>query len=270
MARKSRKIGSPARRASGWGAASAPRLSSAAAESITRRIMTLLNEQKVFARIIELVNDIFGPNALHEAWREFRCSKHGTDGERWSELAVDSPFLEQYASWLAHTWTPDELSRTPEGIVADHVPTRMFLARHPELDPLLARYLHACMETPFSFFEVLKCEGGRRFTCRNLIEGTRHTVFDGAMATALRPRQILYARIVAIDGMPIIDAAAPWALSEIMKAAILAQCKAVLADLSGHIDAAHARQRLLAHDRNLREFYWGFAEEALRGNLLRM
>jgi hypothetical protein len=268
MARKSRRAQGSGRR--GDRSTEAQPLAGSIPESITQRVRTLLEEQDIAARLIQFVHDAYGPCALDEAWEEFRCSDCEIEGEVLLKFTADSPFLEQFTSWLVHTWTPAKLPAKPKGLTSpDSVPTRIFLALHPDMDPLLARYLGASVATPFSFFEVLQCEMSRRFACRDLICGTQHVVIDGAAATLLRAHQILYARIVEIEGASVIDANAPWALPEDMKPAILALGDVIMESHSGSIEPAHARHSLLVHESDLRMFYWGFIEQALKEDSLR-
>ena len=268
MARKSRRAEASGQR--GGRSAAAQPFTPSIPESVAQRIRTLLEEHDVTARLVQFVHDTYGPDALVEAWEDFRCSDGEIEGETLLEFTADSPFLEQFTSWLTHTWTPAKLSAKPKGLtIPDSAPTRIFLARHPDMDPLLAGYLGACVATPFSFFEILQCEVGRRFTCRDLVCDAQHVVIDGAVAALLRPHQILYARIVEPDGVSIVDAAAPWALPEHMKPAILALSEVILERPSGGVQAARARQSLVARELDLRTFYWGFIEEALKEDSLR-
>jgi hypothetical protein len=234
-----------------------------------RRIRKLLEDQDVAAHIVQLVPEIYGPNALREAWDEFRCWDREAKRETPLEFTADSSFLEHFISWLAHTWTPAMLSEEPKGVpVPDEVPTQTFLARHPDVHPLLARFLTACIETPFSFYEVPNRDVGQSFTCRDLICGTRHVVIESLASTLLRIHQNLYARIVEMDGVPVIEAAAPWPLPEDLKPAILALREEILGRSSG-VRREHARQSLLAHELQLRAFYWGFVEQAFKEGSLR-
>lgn len=228
------------------------------------RFRELLDEHEVLARIVQLVHQTYGLAALPEAWDEFRCCDTQNDKGTVLEFSSQCPFMEQFMSWLTHTWTPEALMETPKEVtVFDQVPAETFLARNPDLDPLLARYLNACIETPFSFFEVSSCEVGESFTCRDLICGGGSLVVESADSTLLDAGQILYARIVDVDGIPAMDAAAPWPLpGEDLKPAILALRDEILRRPGG-IKPAHARKRLLAHDMAVRSFYWGLIEQAV-------
>lgn len=269
MARKQRRAGAPGRDTSNPTSAEAGQSSADPAESAGQRIRRILEEKDVTARLIQLVHDTYGPGALLTAWDEFRCCDTDNDRGTLLELTAESPFLPQFTSWLAHTWTPPEkLSRKRRNVaVSQQVPAQVFLARHPDLDPLLVKYLRACIDTRFSFFEVLSCEPGRRFTCWDLICSGQHLVLESEVSTLLRVGQLLYARIVEVDGVPVMDAAAPWPLPEDLKPAILALRKVILERPSG-FEPMHARQRLLAHELDLRSFYWGFIEQGLWGDFV--
>lgn len=213
MARRNPRSGGSGGRGSSSRSAEAKPAGGDTAGAAGRRIRQLLEDQEVTGHIVQLVYDTCGPGALPDAWDEYRCRNSENDRVVPLEFTAESPFLGHFTSWLAHTWLPAMLSEKPKGsAVPDETPTQTFLAQHPDLDPLLAGYLQACIQTPFSFFEVLKRNAGRRFTCRDLFSGTRHVVFDGAASTLLRTHQILYARIIEADGASLIDAAAPWPL----------------------------------------------------------
>lgn len=271
MARRNpRSVISASRRNGSRSTKSKRRIGDAAAGAAGRRVRELLEEQGVTGRIVQLVCDTYGPDTLSEAWDEYRCRDMDADRVAALEFTAESPLLEHFTSWLAHTWKPAMLSQKVKGsAIPDETPTQTFLAQHPDLDPLLCGYLRACIETPFSFFAVTSGTAGERFTCRDLIRDTRHVVFDRAGSMLLRAHEILYARVVAVDGVPLIDAAAPWPLPEELKPAILALRQLIMEHASTNARSADARQCLLAHEPDLRSFYWGFVEEALEENSLR-
>jgi hypothetical protein len=234
-----------------------------------RRIRKALEKQEVTGHIVQLVYDMYGRNAVSEAWDEYRCRHSEDDRVAPFEFSAESPFLEHFTSWLAHTWMPAMLPEKLKGsAVADEVPSQTFLSQHPDLDPLLAEYLKACVETPFSFFEVLQRHVGQQVACRDLMSGTRHVVFDRAASKLLRAHQILYARIVEVDGVPLIDAAAPWPIPKDMRPAVLALRELIMEHPSTAAGPTPARRSLAAHEQDLRSFYWGFIEEALKEDSL--
>lgn len=223
----------------------------------------LLDEEDVIARIVRLVYETYGLGALPQAWDEFRCFDTENDKGTLLEFSSECPFMEQFMSWLTHTWTPECLWEIPRKItVFDQVPAQTFLALNPDLDPLLGKYLNACVASPFSFFEISSSEFGRGFTCCDLICGGQELVVESTASTLLHASQVLYARIVQVDGVAILDAAAPWPLPEDVKPAILALRDAIVRHPSS-ISPAHARQRLSAHELDVRSYYWGLMEQSL-------
>jgi hypothetical protein len=233
-------------------------------QRVAGSIRKLLEEQDVIARIVQLAHDAHGLSALREAWDEFRCGSSWKDGETLLELSADSPFLEQFTSWLAHTWTPARLSDKSTGAAApEEVPALTFLARHTYLDRLLSEYLKACIATPFSYFEVSKGEVARRFNCCDLVYGTRHSVHEGAAAKVFLAGRIMYARIVQVDGVSVIDAAGPWAIPEDRTPDLKPFLRALSQDFLER--SSNGRERDLA----LRDFYWQFIGRASKQDSLR-
>lgn len=259
------KSGPSGRRGTGPRPAKAKPSDGHASGSAGRRVWKLLNDQEVTGRIVRLVYDTYGLDGLSEAWDEYRCLDSENDRVAPLEFTAESPFFEHFTSWLAHSWKPGMLSEKLKGCASpDEVPTKTFLAQHPDLDPLLAEYLHACIETPFRFYEVLRRDVGRRLTCRDLISGKRHAVFDSAGSKLLRPHHILYARMVEVAGALLIDAIAPWPLPRVLHPAILALGELIMDHPPGGAEPAYARLCLLSHELDLRSFYWGSIEELLK------
>ncbi len=157
------------------------------AESTEWRIRSLLLAGEVTPLIVRLVGDTYGGGGLTEAWDEFRCCDTENDGGTPFEFTTESPFFEYFISWLAHNWTPTMMSGRPKEVTySEQVPAQTFLDFHPELDPLLVKYIKACIDTPFSFFEVLSSELGHRLICRDLLSGGRQLVLESGVSADLR------------------------------------------------------------------------------------
>ena len=270
MTGRNPRSGASARRGSNSTSAKTKRSIGYSAEAVGQRIRRLLEEQEVTARIVQLVHNIYGPGALAQAWDEFRSWDSEKAIVTPLEFTAESPLLEHFTSWLAHTWTPAQVpAKQNEPVLPKQVPAQTFLAQHPGLDPLIARYLNACFDTPFSFYEILTSDVGRKFACRDLICGSRYVVLDRAASMVLRAHQILYARIVEVDSVPVIDAPAPWSLPKQAKPAILALREVLLDQAYAGMGPTNTlQQRLLAHESDLRMIYWGFVEQAIKKDRL--
>lgn len=271
MTRKSARSYISDRRGDGVSSATVKRSIKRASEASGQRLRKFLEEQQVTARIVQFVYDRYGPGTLTEAWDEFCCSDPSSDIVTPLKDTGKSPSLKHFTSWLVYTWRPGKVCEGLTGAAGlDRVSAQTFLAERPGLDSLLAKYLGACIETPFSFFEIVNSEVGRKLACRDLISGIRHVVFDDAAAMLLCAHQVVYARIVVVKGTPIIDAVAPWSLPEDATDAILSLRKMILEGLSGPVERQCAWEQLPEHELDVRNFYWGFVKVAIKdGSLLR-
>jgi hypothetical protein len=162
------------------------------------------------------VFDVYGPDAVEEAWDDFTC---------WDGPAFDgeSPLMTIFMPWLFHAWEPEPLEEVSVVDVAlrGRTPTSVFLEQHPQLDPVRARYLRACLEAPFSFHEVLRCDVGRGFRTRDLLTREEHEVLEQSATEGMTVGDVLYCQLVPIDGIVILEACSPYALAPIDKVPII-------------------------------------------------
>lgn len=155
--------------------------------------------------------ETFGPTALEEAWEEFVLD---TDLE-YSEFDPKTPHIQLFMPWFFHCWSPE--GEEIEG-PAMTTPTRAFLeARGLRLDPLVRRYLEACLEAPFSFHEIVSSDPGRGFGARDIITGAEHQVFEQSASKSMTVGDILYGQLVNVAGFTMVEACAPCPIPPIRK-----------------------------------------------------
>jgi hypothetical protein len=65
------------------------------------------------------------------------------------------------------------------------------------------------MVAPFSFHEVLRCEPGRGFRLRDVLTGTEVEVLERSGSGGVEPGELLYAKIVLVEGVALMEACAP-------------------------------------------------------------
>ena len=162
------------------------------------------------------VVDVYGPEAFEEAWDEFTC----WDGPPFDP---ESPLMTIFMPWLFHSWEPDpyEDVSVVDVSLRGLAPTSVFLEQNPRLDPVLARYLSACLKAPFSFHEVLRCDVGRGFRARDVLTREEHEVLEQSGTEAMSVGDVLFGQLVPIDGMVLLEACSPYAFSPIDKVDII-------------------------------------------------
>jgi SEC-C motif-containing protein len=163
------------------------------------------------------VMEEYGRAAIEQAWDEFMA---------WDGPAFDpeSPLLPIFMPWLYHSWVPDpydEPSEVPQPLIG-RPPTRVFLERRAgRLDPLLERYLEACVATPFSFHEILRCDAGRGFRTRCVLTGQENEVLERMASQSMQVGDVFFGELVPIDGIVLLEACSPYVHSPADKIAII-------------------------------------------------
>jgi hypothetical protein len=208
-------------------------------------------------RILEAGAEHFGPHALHEAWRAF------TLGTAEDQVDETSPHLTAFLSWFCYAWLPDPQRTQVPPAARTSTAAQAFLAKRGKgLDPLTRRYMEACAQAPFSFHEVLACEPGRGFRLKDLLLGETRYVFEAGASEDADRGDVLYASVVEVDGVALVEACGPVFIPPGEKPRILA-LRAVLAPRGKPID----RDRLRERDTDVRGLYLEITDRLLNPSL---
>jgi hypothetical protein len=153
--------------------------------------------------MFRFVADNYGVDAIDDAWDEFNCWSE-EQSEPWNESSQEALFL----PWMLHQWAPDpEDTEVANTALHDVSPTRAFLDRHgTHLDPIIQRYLESCLASPLAFQEIVAVEPGRGFRARELVFGHETEVLEQSASKTLHKGDILFAALVSIDGIVLMEA----------------------------------------------------------------
>jgi len=151
----------------------------------------------------------FGRSGVEEAWDEFNLWPETDDPED-QEFDETSPYAPLFLSWYVYDWLPDP----PDTEVPEHAwettAARAYLQhKGVRLTALRREYIEACMAAPFSFHEVLRCEPGRGFRLRDVLTGTEAEVLERSGSEGVEPGELLFAKIVPVEGVALMEACAP-------------------------------------------------------------
>jgi len=183
--------------------------------SSEHRFHTLVAEHAT--AIMRLIIASCSRTTLQQAWQEFTFGHGG-------KFAGDDLNSELFYSWLRHRWFPRRGTRAARSLCGQS-PTRAFLARaSTSVDPLLRRYLNACLATPCGFHEILDCTPHRSFVARNVLTETELEVKDALASVSLREGDLLYAHIVPLGDAAVLEAIAPFSFPADWKALLLERC----------------------------------------------
>jgi hypothetical protein len=155
--------------------------------------------------LLPLIPESYGTDSVQEAWREFMFDDDAL-------FNGDDTHAELFFSWFFHCWspTPKKGNKVVDPGVYGVAPTQTYLARHSShLDPLLQRYLEACLKTPLGFYEVAEHRPNIGFRAQNVLTGATIDVIENLASTSLENGHIVLARIPFIHGMHMVDAISP-------------------------------------------------------------
>lgn len=167
-------------------------------ELLRRRIRALtegLSEQ-----LLRFVFAKLDRGLIDEAWTDF------TLGEE-DAFTAETPHTPVFLPWFFHQWLPDpEATSLPAFAARETTVAGEFLAqRRRSLDPLLARYLDACAAARFSFHEVARVEPGRGFLLRDVMLERETFVTEHTGSQNARQGDLVFAQIVTIDELALIE-----------------------------------------------------------------
>ncbi len=156
--------------------------------------------------IIRLIGESYGRQTVQRAWQEFNINKIGRPFSGYDANA------ELFYSWLFHKWTParEQGHELNDAALYGVPPTRAYLDRNMvSLKPLLRMYLETCLATSPAFYEILDCEAGFGFRARDVFTDVICTVHETLASTSLKAGDILYAHLIPIGEITLMEAISP-------------------------------------------------------------
>jgi hypothetical protein len=199
----------------------------------------------------------FGAIGLAEAWHEFQLF------ESEEPFDEESPYASLFFAWFLHDWLPDPADTRLPPAVHDVTVASAYLARvGARLDPIARRYVDACGVAPFSFHEVLDVRRGAGFRLRDVMLGTEAEVIEHSGSASVEPGDILFAKLVPIEGIHLIEGMGPVALPPVHKPALVDLRKRV-----GARDSLFGSDVLREFDLELHEAYLAIANSILNPKL---
>ncbi len=205
--------------------------------------------------MMRFIRDVYGPGAVDEAWDEFMLWEDEVPA-----LDPGTPHLQIFTPWFFHSWAPDPYdTAVADASLHDRSPTSIYLERRGRhLEPVLRRYLEACLESPFSFHEIRRCDPGRGFLARDVMTGEEREVLERGASQSLESGAILFGQLVPVEGIVMLEACAPFGFPPIRKLEIIELRKRILLQ-----NDMFARELLRDWDSELRDLYLTLFDEVL-------
>lgn len=166
------------------------------------------------AQLLAFAATHFGGDALLDAWNAFMLIND-------EPFTLDTPHLPIFMPWFFYDWRPEP--RINSTIQQDgRTVARAYLDKNGrQLDPLRVRYLEQCCVAPFSFYDVRSVRPGRGFLLRDIFTGEDIDVTEHAGSRQAQAGDILFAKVVRIDHLAMLEACSPVMFPPREKGAIL-------------------------------------------------
>jgi SEC-C motif-containing protein len=221
---------------------------------LRRRVRAAIDD--LAAQLLRFVRNQLGERLIDEAWAEFTGTEDAFDPE--------TQHLPVFMPWFFYGWSPDPHdTEFPELAARGATVAGEFLARRSRhLTTLLVRYLEACAAAAFSFHEVVRVEADHGFVLRDVLLDRETFVVEHSASRSVGPGDILFAQIVVVDGLALLDGCAPVVLQPGYMPEIVELRKRVRAkgDLFGEL-------LLKEWDIELIDLYLDLAERTLRPSM---
>jgi hypothetical protein len=167
-----------------------------------RRLSEVYN--KVFDKLDQHAERVFGPSAMHMALREYFLWPEDEEAELDPELVERHMTL--FVPWFLFNW---EYEPTEEEIKLDGPPGRTVAELYVEesgsrLDPYERRLIEAVNRKPYSFYEVLEVDPGRQILVQDVLCGSRFMVQERSGSQHMKQADIVFGRVAVIGGIGMI------------------------------------------------------------------
>ncbi len=165
-------------------------------------------EGELIEKIARHLASHYGPDPIAEAWQDFTLwPEPPAERDEWPEF--ESPFL----PWLLFDWAPDPYNPEHGGERPEIPPARHYAEyKGTSLDSYERRYIEEACRQPLTFFLVVAPEPGRRILLRDIFRQQEVTITERQASTTLRPGEIIFAKVVTLDGDSVMLGCAPYAI----------------------------------------------------------
>ncbi|MBL0176061.1 MAG: SEC-C domain-containing protein [Ignavibacteria bacterium] len=128
----------------------------------------------------------YGAQYVETAWTDF-ITEFGED-------LVDSTLRtsDLFERWMQYCWRHGDGQCLPE---------LFFSGGGSRSDEDVARFIEATYSSPYSFFQVLASRSGQGMDLRDLLQNLDVSVAERAASSQCRPGDILFARVVTLEGI---------------------------------------------------------------------
>ncbi len=219
------------------------------AEAVWRRVHQV--SLRLPTALLGFAARTYPSGVLDEAWRDFALKAE-------ESFDPDSVHLPVFMPWFFYHWVPGSRSASVSAQIGTFPLAAAYLHGGGPLDALSRRYLEAGIGSAFTFLDLVEVSPGWGFWARDALTGVESSVIEKSASQTVRKGDILFAKIISIDGLAILDgcSAIPFPPRN----------KGVVIDLREKLAGTRLRlapEELAGHGRQLLRVYHSIAEQLL-------
>lgn len=196
--------------------------------------------------LMKFAKQRYGEDALEIAWHQFLFS---------DEIPFDMshPESDYFLRWFNFNWKPEEAETLAELCLAE---------TGSKLDRDLHRFIEATVRAPYSFFQTLEVEPGKELTLRDVVRRFEVRVKEKSASTILQRGQILFARVVEMDGILFLMGNGSHSIPPLFLGHMLALRTTLERTQPPAVSGTIPLELLLDREGELREVYFRIVDEA--------
>ena len=168
----------------------------------------------------EFCGRVLGPEAEDRALSEYWMAV-GRD-----VVPVDADVQRQmplFAPWMVFNWevTSAASSNKLQALQGKTVAEILLQDPASRMDSLERRVAEAGNRNPYRFFEVLRVDPGKRVYLQDVLIGSEHTVQERSGSHYMKPHDLLFGRVAAIDEVNMFIGLAPYLIPPSYKVGLI-------------------------------------------------
>jgi hypothetical protein len=161
-------------------------------------------EGEVISRILEFAVSRYGKDFFEDALDEFGA---------WGEYEIDEMHTEaMFFPWVAFNWVPEFESEEPPEIEALPFGLEYLEENAEALNQYQQAFIREACSQPYSFFAITDVTAGESMAIRDIFLSRAFRVKESAASKTLKRGDIVFSRVVQLEGQAIMVGMAPTVL----------------------------------------------------------
>ena len=150
-------------------------------------------DEQLVPKLLQFAADLFGPDAINDAWDEF-VNLHES-----IEFEPESIHNQAFIPWYMYTWDIQDWFKDSEDLGRRTIAGEYLAKRRKMISDMENRFIILNCTNAFSFYEILDCEQGTGYTLKDIFSGYTLNVTEKSGSQHTHPGDVIYAKTIKYD-----------------------------------------------------------------------